>query len=250
MATLFQQTDTAAILDPSAAPTNLPAHTNDVNREMKIGGTVGVMVPVVGTTDTPPQLNKLGFSLETALGEPGLVTWLPGTWTVKMEVTVGDPQLTWRRWIAYRISSTGVILAIVATSDPAVQILLTNPGIFTLTSLASTERQSSGSTDDRLLVALFFDIAASMPPQFVRVRPSQTITAPFTVPTDPLLGGTSRFATGAGGAQAAYAGSGGAIRVWAPSPPSLVDSGGVAVGGSGGATRTAGGSGGTLHVSS
>jgi len=172
MAISYQETDTAADCGNGVYCKGGTAQVSFFDSEAILGGTAGTAHSItIGATASDSE--AINFDLVPAAS----VAWVSGTWTVRLNVTTANTNITWDSvWIC-RVSSGCVSQATIGSSS-ALGISFSTTGIKMATVSGST--QSPAASDKVILVFGFSNASATMTQAF-SITANQLIDSPFAV---------------------------------------------------------------------
>ncbi len=187
MSTTYRENDTVGAHDPAAVVPPFTMLSTYKYLECEDGGAAGTSVH--GVSDTAPITSAIGISWESKAGQPGLEDWVAGDWKVRLNVTSANASFYWNRWDAYRVDVDGNILALVATSEPAipppppfVQFFFQLNTTGTKTWASTRSFASSGDVTDTFIVVLDLEIKGTGS-QLLRFKSDKNILTPWDIPT-------------------------------------------------------------------
>lgn len=182
MAINFTQTDTAGDCDAVAAYCSgrpvgsVILSSND--RQCTDGGTAGTGSNIIqlggSETDVVGALFTCGVDAD--------VSWDAGNWTVRLNVTSANMNITWSRVAICRVNSSCVNQNSIANVG-SLGISLGSTGIKSTTVSGSAQTPSVG---DKVVIVFGFTNSSMSSQQFT-ITPDQNIDSPFTVAVDPFI---------------------------------------------------------------
>jgi hypothetical protein len=178
----YTQTDTAPSCDLSTAQFCFPNAGSSTVRKLAVdGGTAGTTTLTEGVTGSAADELGCRWEIAPAVG----VSWDAGTWTVRLNVTASNMNLTWDLVYICRVDSSCVNQATIG-STTGLAISLSTIGVKTATVSGAAQTPTAG---DLVQVILGFD-NGSMNAQTFDVLSDQLIDSPFNdapqLPGDPL----------------------------------------------------------------
>jgi hypothetical protein len=144
-------------------------------RACTVGGTPGVGASFINIGSSQTNVVEKAFACDVASG----VSWDAGTWTIRLNITASNMNLTWSQVYVCRINSTCVNQETIG-SNTAVNISLSTTGVKSTTVSGSAVTPSAG---DKVLIVLAFTNGA-MSSQSAQYTPDQDIDSPFTASSD------------------------------------------------------------------
>lgn len=181
MALSFTQTDTAnATCDSTERSSCVGAGTTAINigKAASVGGTPGTGSAGSGTVPGSSTARDFHFFCTVGAG----VTWGAGTWTVRLNVSSSNMNLTWTECYICKVASDCTGSTSIG-SNTSVGISLGTTGVKTTTVSGSSVTPNAG---DAVLVGFVWSNGA-MTDQVASFTPDQNIDSPFTVVTPSLL---------------------------------------------------------------
>lgn len=188
----LKETDTAAT-DTAASCNGRTLNAVTTSKQATSGGTLGVTAVSLTHDATATVVAEVFF--ESAASEPNNTTWAAGAWSVPMEVTTANANLSWNNLdICARngASNTGVWL-----TQSGGGISLGTTGVKTQ-NFTTSGNSTTRSTADRIYLTFQTVSSSTMQTQAWAYKPSQSITTPIVqgggggaaapVPTLTLLG--------------------------------------------------------------
>lgn len=171
MVRVYEQVDVAAI-DGSieACEGAFSLASDEYNREVQESGTLGSGTLLV-TSNT--SASQRAFHYESEADEPGDTNWPTGTFTIRINVTTGNVNLSQVRWKVCRVNSSGVSQATVAQNFNS-DVL--NAGVIS--------KNMTGSVQDAALTDRFYVVGLIARTdghgnQSATITNDQTLTTPF-----------------------------------------------------------------------
>lgn len=182
MALNFTQTNTAGttgIDAPSACASGDPGFGGaGTTRIASDGGSVGSTPVSIQFNGSAEGLGKHGFEITVASG----VSWDAGTWTVRLNVTAANMNLTLTKCRLCVFNSSNISQASLG-SNTELSISLGSTGVKTASVTGSSYSPSVG---DKVMV-IWYTVNGSMSSQTFEFTPDQNIDSPFTAVTPSLV---------------------------------------------------------------
>lgn len=172
----FTQTDTAASFGAVQSCASHAVASGPSAKAASVGGTAGV-TPVVVTINRDTASPRSGTMVQAA---PGLALWPAGTWTVRLNVTVANANLTISRCYICRRTSGDVSVSTVG-SNTAVATSLSTTGV---KSISVTGSATTGSTSDVVYIVLVYSNSATSSQMFTYL-PNQDVDMPLDIVLTP-----------------------------------------------------------------
>lgn len=185
----FTQKDVATSCGPQPSCSGGAVGTNTIDREMEDGATGGsteVTADIGGSTS-----NLTLFFQSTALNE---LVWESGTWTVRLNVTTGNMDLSLEGiWICREDSSCSTVATIGSDTSMSTQL---DAGTYSWNiSGVATDDTDGGSETDTVYIAM--EVANShMNARTLGITPDQTIDSP--IESSATASATAQSGTGTG----------------------------------------------------
>jgi len=180
MGIVYQQTDLAGsfgIVLPADAPA---IGLQSFNRSISSSGTPGsaeVNVEIAANS------TQTVIAFESPAGEPNVLNWTAGAWTVELNVTSPKNKTVWKQLHICRINSAGVIQETLVRAMGA-NVNIDSGGIVSHT-LTTTSATTALATD-RIYVVLVLQNKHSSFSRVIGITPSVTITSPLATGTTTL----------------------------------------------------------------
>lgn len=169
MAINYTQTDSAIIAGIYCS--GGASSANDIARTAVDGGTAGTGTPSVIATASGVSEALLNFEITPAGG----TSWDAGTWTVRLNVTTANMNVTLVAiWIC-RVDSSGVNQATIGSAT-GLSISVGTTGVKSQTVTGSAQTPAAG---DMVEVVFLFSNGA-MSSSSLNIKPDQNIDSPFT----------------------------------------------------------------------
>jgi hypothetical protein len=174
MAMIFTQTDTDGVCGTADYCQNItPDPPFDAQKQCSVGGSAG-STPVTVTVGA--STNRM-ISFECVV--PAGTSWDAGDWTLRLNVTTANMNLTWGTGAICRVSSGCVNQANIDSYNAAQS--LGSTGVKSFTTAGLTQTPSAG---DKVIIGLVISNGA-MSDQSFAFTPDQNIDSPFTAVTQP-----------------------------------------------------------------
>jgi hypothetical protein len=171
------QTDTAASCTNAVAGTwcsSSDESSTPIYRSAAVSGTPGTGTPQVGFASSVASNRGVFFVWDVPAG----TTWTPGDWTINLNITTSNMNLTWTTLAIGRLNSACVYQAAscnIKNSGIAQSLGTTGVKSTTITGV----NLGSPAVGDKVFIALGFDNTA-MSVQTFNFTPNQNIDSPFT----------------------------------------------------------------------
>jgi hypothetical protein len=175
MAISLQQTDAAAIDGAMAACSGRSAAQTTDNKQATQNGTAGTTSPTI--TLAANSSNVRGVHFESANNEPNLTSWPAGNWTVRINVTSPNTNITWTECYICRVNSSGVSQATVGSLTGQSLSLVSGVASMTISGSAQT-----ANATDRVYILCVFSNSTGVQQSF-NYKPNQLIDTPLTAAT-------------------------------------------------------------------
>ena len=182
MAMTFTQTDNTGSFGCSAAEllgcSGLAASGDLTTADARAcvnGGTAGTGNNIINLFSSETNVVEKAFICDVGSG----VSWDSGTWTIRLNITASNMNITWTHVYVCRIDSNCVNQATIG-SNTAVGISLGTTGVKSTTVSGNAQTPSAG---DKVLIVLAFTNGA-MSVQAATSVPDQNIDSPFSVVVD------------------------------------------------------------------
>ena len=172
----YQQTDSAALFT-GAGQTGQPTNAGGTVDRLCVG-TPGSTVNTVTVDAFARDLYAVSFDIPV----PNATLWLPGIWTVRLNVQLANPSVTWNRCYLFRLNSAGTNQALIGSLQRVPQNLGT-PGIKQMR--VPGEAQFTRSYGDRVLAVLTFVNQGTKPPYNIQIN--SNVPQAFSFTADQLI---------------------------------------------------------------
>lgn len=171
MAINYRQTDTNATCADGQYCLPVSTGTVDILKLASDGGTAGVTEATGSHFANASDQRDILFEIVPAAG----TTWAAGNWTVRLNVTTANMNLTWDTVYICRVNSSCVSQATIASAT-GLAISCGTTGVKSTTVSGAVQTPGAG---DKIVVLLEFD-NGSMTTQTFGITPNQLIDSPFT----------------------------------------------------------------------
>jgi hypothetical protein len=162
---------------------------------MSDGGTAGVTE--VTMTHAANTADRMGVAIQSAPNEPGLTNWASGTWTVRLNVTTANTNITLQEVYISRVNSGGVHQETLGSTLAIGTALSAGVKSVNVTGSAAT----SPAATDEIYIEMVFDFGGSHGNESVGITFDQNVDSPLV---GAIVGDLA--ATDAGGDTASFAG--------------------------------------------
>ena len=178
MAIDYQQTDNAGTAGAIAACSGATITTANANRTAVAGGAAGSTPATLGggNFDSGQSRALLFFEITPEAG----ATWGAGDWTVRVNVTTAQANVTWSETHICRLNSSDVSQATIGSLTGQTTSMATT-GVKTHTVSGSSQTPGAG---DKVYIVIV--LAAGANNRSIAVTPDQLITSPFTAASGQL----------------------------------------------------------------
>lgn len=201
MATInYTQTDTAPTCTTGGGGSGFcsPASTNRATPVLAVGGgTAGTSTPQIAAQSSESNIIGAQFEIQPSAS----TTWNSGTWTVRINITTANMNLTWTAVYICRVNSSCTNQATIGSAT-GLNISLGTTGVKSTTVSGSAQTPSAG---DIVLVLLLISNGA-MSLQTANLTANQNIDSPFTAVVDVTVNATGSSITSSVGSVTATPG--------------------------------------------
>ena len=178
MALDFQQTDTAGDCPQGAYCGSFSGSplSGGLTKQCPVGGTAGTVAVATGFAGSVTDARGVHLTLPV----DAAVTWDAGNWTIRLNVTTANMNLTWETAYICRVDSACANQATIGSAT-ALAISLGTTGVKSTTISGAAQTPTAG--DDVVIVLGFANSA--MTAQTFQATPDQLISSPFTAAATP-----------------------------------------------------------------
>jgi hypothetical protein len=169
MALTITQTDTAGV---AAQSCNGRTATGATSRAASPGGTAGSTPVATGNQNSGTHLTKIAFSWTP----DAAVTWNSGTWTIRVNVTTGNTNLTIEDVCIRRLNSADADQG--SIGQATAQAISGSAGVKSINISGAAQTPAAG---DKVLITLTVSNASGQMNQQFSWTPDQDVDSPFSV---------------------------------------------------------------------